>query len=313
VSESNTVGRRPPPARTAGATRAPTIADRLAARARVRTPGHFAPFFVRAFDGWLGRFADRWFRPVLEGVEHFPADGPFLVVANHSGAGVVEVVTLALCWHRRFGDRRAVTGMAHPVAFYLPVVAAIVRELGAIPSTYEAALRTLQGGVPVLVFPGGDHEAFRPVWQADRVDFNGRTGFLRLARAAWVPVVPLGIRGSHVTVPILWRSRLLPWLLVLPRLLGVKRMPVAAAALAGAVVIAAVAGPSLGWGWGAALATAWFASPLPALVLVPSRVRMRAGPALAPEVLFGAREDEGPLDDTGRRVEEVVRRLVHAA
>jgi 1-acyl-sn-glycerol-3-phosphate acyltransferase len=55
----------------------------------------------------------------------------------------------------------------------------------------------------VLIFPGGDHEAFRPVWQAYRVDMANRKGFLRIARRAWVPIVPLGIRGSQFALPIL--------------------------------------------------------------------------------------------------------------
>ena len=51
-------------------------------------------------------------------------------------------------------------------------------RLGAIPSTYDAALGALSQGVPVLVFPGGDIDATRPVWRARRVDFGGSTAYI---------------------------------------------------------------------------------------------------------------------------------------
>jgi hypothetical protein len=31
-------------------------------------------------------------------------------------------------------------------------------KIGALPSTYQAAEAALRAGVPVMVFPGGDHE-----------------------------------------------------------------------------------------------------------------------------------------------------------
>jgi 1-acyl-sn-glycerol-3-phosphate acyltransferase len=83
----------------------------------------------------------------------------------------------------------------------------------------------------------------RPLWQYDRVDFGGRVGFLRIAREAGVPVVPLGIRGGHLTAPILFRSRALATLLVAPRLIGQKRRGVSLLGLLVAVAIMA-AGPA---------------------------------------------------------------------
>lgn len=55
------------------------------------------------------------------------------------------------------------------------------------------------------------------------MDFGGRTGFLKIGREAGVPIVPMGIRGSHMTGPVLVRSTQLATLLLLPRVMGQKR------------------------------------------------------------------------------------------
>ena len=252
------------------------------------------------------------FRPRISGWEHVPAEGPFLLVANHSGGGGVEVFALAMLWLERFGSWRPITGLAHPIAFYVPGAAAIIRGLGAVPSTYEAGLRALRAGLPLIVFPGGDYEAMRPVWQASRVDFNGRRGFLRLGREAWVPVVPLGIRGSALAAPCLWRSRwILPYLLVFPRLIGLKRFPLTLTGLLGALAIGFGAGPSLGPLWTVLAIWVWLLSPFAIqLPLLPWTVSARFGPPIPPAELFGPRDAERPLGEAYEQIVAEVQQLV---
>jgi predicted O-methyltransferase YrrM len=40
-----------------------------------------------------------------------------------------------------------------------------------------------------LVYPGGDHETYRPTWESAEIDFAGRTGFVKLAIEHGVPIV----------------------------------------------------------------------------------------------------------------------------
>ncbi len=246
-------------------------------------------------------------RPTLTGIEHLPATGPFLLVANHSaGMAVSELLSFAVLYLRDVGPHRPLAGFAHPVAFRVYPVSAILRGVGAIPSTYAAAEDALAKGVPLLVFPGGDHEAVRPIWQANRVDFNGRVGFLRIARAAGVPIVPLGIRGSHLTAPILVRSRSLATLFVYPRLIGIKRWGVSLLGVLGALAVLAF-GP-VSWPLRVALAFLWLATPLSFLPWVPWTLRMRIGRPLTPSELFDGSDDE--LVRAVQRVEREVQALV---
>lgn len=250
-------------------------------------------------------------RATLEGTHHLPERAPFLLVANHSaGLGITEILSFIALYLRHVGPDRPLAGFALPLGFRVFPLSALLRAVGAIPSTYEAASQTLAAGVPILVFPGGDHETLRSLWQANRVDFGGRLGFLKIALAAGVPVVPLGIRGSHLTAPVLFRSRLLATLLVGPRLIGQKRWGVSLLGALGAAALLAFAPVS--WPLRAALTWLWLGSALTFLPWIPWTLRMRIGAPITAADLFPAeaRDGDAHLRRALGRVEAAVQALV---
>ncbi|MGH8030344.1 MAG: 1-acyl-sn-glycerol-3-phosphate acyltransferase [Arenimonas sp.] len=278
-------------------------------------PGRIAPGaarFVRRVVEPLVRWC---FRPTLAGSENLPTQGAYLLVANHSGGmGLAELACFLVLCLRTVGPDRPMAGFALPLGFRVFPLSLVLRLLGAIPATYTAAERTLGAGVPILVFPGGDHESLRPIWQANRVDFGGRVGFLRIAARAGVPIVPLGIRGSHFTAPIVLRSKALAYLLGVPRLIGLKRWALSVLGLAGAISIMTLV--PLAWPARAALAWLWLGSPLVFLPWVPWTIRMRIGAPIPAEVLFGdcsGNEGAGELQDVLARVRTAVQAQVDAA
>ena len=263
---------------------------------------------ARAADS-IGPFVRLAHRPTLEGLENLPASGAYLLVANHSGGiALSELTALVWLWRTKAGPGRKLAAMGHPFGFSIWPISSLVRRLGVIPSTRELALATLAQGIPLLVFPGGDFETSRPIWQANRVQFAGRKGFLRIAREAKVPVVPMGIRGSAWTAPNLWRSRLLSWLLVLPRLVGVRQYPLTVVGLFGALVAALLpVHPAAR----ALLAWAWIGSLFAFLPWIPARIRFRIGPPLHPGELYpGDADDDRQLELAYQRVESSVQALV---
>lgn len=197
-------------------------------------------------------------------------------MANHSaGIGVAELTSFVWLYLTNVGRGRPLAGFAHPIGFRLWPMTVLHPHLGTIPSTYEAAFETLEAGVPILVFPGGDYETLRPITHWNRVDFGGRKGFLKIARQAGVPIVPMGIRRSHLTAPILVRARFLAWLFVVPRLAGIKRWGVSAlSCFVGA--LAALYSPWLGLG----LFYLFAATPLGFIPWIPVSISFHIGAPL---------------------------------
>lgn len=61
------------------------------------------------------------------------------------------------------------------------------------------AAAALRAGAVVMVFPGGDYDVYRPTSSANVIDFEGRTGYVRTAIAAGVPIVPAVSIGGQET------------------------------------------------------------------------------------------------------------------
>jgi len=73
----------------------------------------------------------------------------------------------------------------------------------------------LTSGAVTIVFPGGDYDSFRPTFQSSVIDFNGRTGYIRTALKAGVPIVPVvSIGGQEAQFHLTrgeWIGRLSPF------------------------------------------------------------------------------------------------------
>jgi 1-acyl-sn-glycerol-3-phosphate acyltransferase len=188
------------------------------------------PDFIRATLRANRQIADLYFRPQVRGLENIPADEPVLLVGNHSGGTLIaDTFVFAYAFYGHFGPDRRFHQLAHDVAVKLPGVAALLRKYGTLPASHECAAEALEAGAPVLVYPGGDFESFRPSWHSDQIEFGGRSGFVRLALAQNVPIVPVVAVGGQETALFLTRGQRLARLLMLDRLLRIKVLPIALA------------------------------------------------------------------------------------
>ena len=71
----------------------------------------------------------------------------------------------------------------------------------------------------MVVFPGGDYDAYRPTLSENVIDFNGRKGYVSTAIEAGVPIVPAVSIGGQETQLYLSRGTWLAERLGLKRLL----------------------------------------------------------------------------------------------
>jgi 1-acyl-sn-glycerol-3-phosphate acyltransferase len=170
-----------------------------------------------------------WFRPDVRGLDRIPPMGPVLLVGNHSGGNVApDTLVFTAAFIRRFGTRRPFYQLAHNLVVAVPWLVPL-RWYGTIPASPQNATAALRAGAAVLVYPGGDWETHRPVWQRHRVDFHDRHGFVRLALETGAPVVPVVSIGGQETALFLSRGELLVRKLGLHRRLRLDVVPISIA------------------------------------------------------------------------------------
>jgi 1-acyl-sn-glycerol-3-phosphate acyltransferase len=186
--------------------------------------------------------------------------GPVLFVANHGFGGIFDlnVFAVAAAFEQLQLDRD-VTILTHEVAWTLGV-GRLIEPLGARPASTRSAQEAFGRGEHVAVFPGGDIDAAKAWEDRNRIKFNGRHGFARLAIDAGVPIVPIVTAGAGESLLVITSGQRLARAIRLDKLLRVKSAPVSV---------------SLPWGLGIG------AGMLPYLPL-PTKLVTRVLPAMPP-------------------------------
>jgi 1-acyl-sn-glycerol-3-phosphate acyltransferase len=154
-------------------------------------------YIRRALPLWRATLCN-YFRAEVHGLDNIPSSGPSLLVGNHSGGTyIADTFILATEFYRHFGPERRFHQLAHDIAARLPATG--LSRWGTVAASHENAQKAFDRGAPVLVYPGGDWETFRPSWHSDRIEFAGRKGFIKLALDRGVPIVPVVAIGGQET------------------------------------------------------------------------------------------------------------------
>lgn len=131
----------------------------------------------------------------VEGLQHVPATGPVMVVANH--VSFVDPIVLGSAFPRRiiFMITRPIYALRRLTWFYCLMGTIPVTPDLPDPGAMKAALRVLHGGGIVGIFPEGQR-------MPDGNLGEGKSGAALLAARTGVPVVPAAIVGAHEVMPV---------------------------------------------------------------------------------------------------------------
>jgi 1-acyl-sn-glycerol-3-phosphate acyltransferase len=170
---------------------------------------------------------DYWFRMEVEGWENIPQP-PVLLIGIHSGAPFVwDAWTVGAQWWRHFGESRTLHGTAHDALMALPGFGWYFRRMGVLPAAPDSISSALAAGHDVALWPGGEKDSLRPWTKRDRAVLAGRTGFIRMAIRAGVPIVPISTVGGPDSMPVLATGRRLAKVLQLDKVARLKMFPIA--------------------------------------------------------------------------------------
>jgi 1-acyl-sn-glycerol-3-phosphate acyltransferase len=226
------------------------------------------PDYIREQLPGLWLLASFYFRAEVRGLHNVPADGPVLLVGNHSGGNLTpDTHVFTLAFNTYFGVERRFYQLAHNLVLAMPGLSRL-RKFGTVAASHENAHKALDSGAALLVYPGGDYEVHRPIWDGNKIDFNGRKGYIRLALEKDVPIVPVVAIGGQETSIFLSRGEGLARLLGLDRAFRLKVLPI-----------------SLAIPWGLNIGDMLGHIPLPA------KITVEVLPAIYPREQFGREPD----------------------
>ena len=216
-------------------------------------------------------------RAEVRGLDSFPPGGA-LVVANHSG-GIfpMDVPVFATGFYEKFGYDRPVYTLSHDVIFTGPTADFFIKT-GFIRANHENADEALRSGGIVVVFPGGDYDVYRPTLSENKIDFDGRVGYVKAALNAGVPIVPAVAIGGQESQLYLSRGEWLAKTLRLDKLMRSKIMPL-----------------SFGFPFG-------FSAVVPVNVPLPTKIVMQVLPPVDIIAEFGENPDVDEVDAHVRHV-----------
>ncbi|MFE7530723.1 lysophospholipid acyltransferase family protein [Kitasatospora sp. NPDC057542] len=237
----------------------PKLADRLAGAVGGALAGPLGPAATRLFGkGWEGRaaeglaflrrrmtgdyevdefgfdrelteevllsllrpLAEKYFRIDVQGVEHIPAEGGALIVANHSGTIPLDALMTQVVIHDHHPARRHLRMLAADLVFVLPGINELARKAGHTLACNEDAQALLERGEVVGVWPEGFKGIGKPFSERYKLQRFGRGGFVASALRARVPIVPCSIVGAEETYPMIGNVK------TLARLLGLPYVPI---------------------------------------------------------------------------------------
>jgi 1-acyl-sn-glycerol-3-phosphate acyltransferase len=232
--------------------------------------------------GFIRPLIKGYHRAEVRGLELFPPGGA-LVVSNHSGGLFpVDVPVFATGFYEKFGYSRPVYTLSHDLIFAGPTGDFFIKT-GFIRANHENADEALRSGGVVVVFPGGDFDVYRPTFSENKIDFDGRTGYVRAALNAGVPIVPAVAIGGQESQVYLSRGEWMARLLRLDKLMRVKILPI-----------------SFGFPFG-------LSAVLPVNIPLPTKIVMQVLPPIDIVAEFG---EEPDIDEVDGHVRYVMQRAL---
>lgn len=165
--------------------------------------------------GWLYR---HYFRASAHGVEHIPATGRVLFIANHSGQLPFDGVVISAAAFLEPSQPRLVRSMIEHFVPSVPFASYLFARWGQIIGTPDNCRRLLEQDEAILVFPEGARGISKPFSRRYQLAPFGH-GFLRLALQTGTPVVPVAVIGAEEQAPAVNLE-------AVARLLGAPSFPV---------------------------------------------------------------------------------------
>src|SRR3954468_5393017 len=113
------------------------------------------PEYIRRTLPGLKTLTDVYHRPEVRGLDNIPAEGPVLLVGNHSGGTLIsDTFVFSHAFYSHFGPSREFHQLAHDLVFQVPGVRSLLTRWGTVPANPANMKAALDRDAALLVYPG---------------------------------------------------------------------------------------------------------------------------------------------------------------
>jgi 1-acyl-sn-glycerol-3-phosphate acyltransferase len=161
-----------------------------------------------------------WFRVETTGIDHLPATGRALVVANHSGTLPLDALMTAMAVHEEHPAGRHLRMLGADLLFRMPILGSLARKSGQTLACVPDAERLLASGELVGVWPEGFKGLGKRYRDRYKLQRFGRGGFVAAALRSQAMIISCAIVGAEEIYPMIGDVK------PLARLLGTPYFPV---------------------------------------------------------------------------------------
>lgn len=162
--------------------------------------------FAEALEPLLEFLYAIWWRVETSGIEHVPAEGPGLIVANHSGVLPYDGLMMQLAVRHEHPARRVCRMLALDMFALLPGLAPTLARSGSVRANPANAERLLKRGELVGVFPEGVKGVGKHFKDRYKLARFGRGGFIRIALRTGSPIIPCAVVGAEEIHPVVAKA-----------------------------------------------------------------------------------------------------------
>ena len=162
----------------------------------------FDPQFTESFIGVFEALYRDYWRVETTGVEHVPATGRALLVANHAGVLPWDGTMIKTSVFVEHPTPRHVRALVASQFMSMPVLSWFLRRTGQAVGHPDDTRRLLERDELVLVFPEGTRGTGKRFRDRYRLRRFSRGGFVATAIRARAPIIPVSVVGSEEIYPM---------------------------------------------------------------------------------------------------------------
>jgi len=164
---------------------------------------------------YLRFLREDWFKTKVIGIENIPANGAAIIAGNHNGTLPLDLFTLTDAVLNLHPQNRLVRFLVHDCFYWDKHLRQIMSSMGEVRATYANALKLLDKGELVGIYPAGERAMGMPLSKKYQIG-ECRTGCVRAAIETQSPIIPVITIGNAESHPMVFNSKWLANLFGMP-------------------------------------------------------------------------------------------------